>query len=673
LSEPGERTDRGQEPDRRIARARAAISSSFEELIDRGQRGVSQPPAPPAGPPPPDIEARPGKQSAASSPAVSVEDIVATVEQRVSAWADARVQAAERRLELQSEAYAVALEEAEQRARSLGDGTHEWAGGDADEYLAAIEARLTATEATLRSRLDAAFDQSEGLRDRRLDEQADEHRRRTHEELTRVLQGATAELRRHFDSQQAGARRELAAVARTEIAAAVERLDQLHSATVSESRAAAEAIAAGRLADVQDSHAAALERARVEGRAEIERAIGGFAARIDELFAGFRAEQDAAAVEREGAVRQRAEARVDRIGAELSERIERELARTLAAAEADLERAIAEASARARDEARAGGEAAIAREVAKGEARLVAAAERSELVADEKVAAFVDAAEGRLDDRLAAGMLEARVELEQRLDSLSNDLATGLADEAGKHAAAAVERVRRQAVAEISVRVDGLVAAAVQSARRELERGLAGSARLAVDAESQRIAEELRGALAASAAEQMEAIRNEASRSGYRAHFRRAEAAVADQLARSLDLLKQRRVELSAELADGVVIERERIAGELEEQANALRAEAEAASDRRVAESAAAEFERRSTELEGRVEAMAAASDERIATAAAAVEERLLSADRAQEREERVRERTDAAERQAAGRVREAERRLVEVLARIDAAGQRTV
>ena len=43
MSEPGERTDPEREADRRIARARAAISSSFEELIDRGQRGAGQP------------------------------------------------------------------------------------------------------------------------------------------------------------------------------------------------------------------------------------------------------------------------------------------------------------------------------------------------------------------------------------------------------------------------------------------------------------------------------------------------------------------------------------------------------------------------------------------------------------------------------------------------------
>ena len=329
MSEPGERTDPEREADRRIARARAAISSSFEELIDRGQRGVGQPRAPvlSAGRPAADIEAGSGTQPVAAPPAASIEDIVTAVEQRISAWADARVQAAERRLELQSETYAMALEEAEQRARSLGDAQGS-AGGDAGEHLAAIEARLEATEAMLRSRLDAAFDQSEGLRDRRLDEQAEEHRKRTREEITRALQGATAELRRHLDSEQAGARRELVAAARTEIAAAVERLDQLHSATVGESRDAAEAVAASRLGDVQRSLAAAHERARGEGRAEIQRALGGFYARIDELFAGYRAEQDAAASEREDAARQRSEA--VSIGSGRSSRTDRERTRSQA-------------------------------------------------------------------------------------------------------------------------------------------------------------------------------------------------------------------------------------------------------------------------------------------------------------------------------------------------------
>ena len=418
MPEPGERTDPEREAERRIARARAAISSSFEELIDRGHRGAGQPPpAPPADPQPPGIEAGSGVPPAAGGPAASVEDIVIAVERRVSAWVDGRVQAAERRLELQSEAYAMALEEAEQRADSLGGATPGRAGVAADEHLAAIDARLAATEATLRSRLDAAFDQSEGLRDRRLDEQAQEHRKRTHEELTGALQGATAELRRHLDSEGADARRELTAAARAEVAAAVERLDQLHSAAVRESRDAAEAIAVSRLADVQQTLAAAFERARGEGRAEIERALGGFGARIDELFAEFRAEQDAAAAEREETARRRTEARVDRIGAELSERTERVLARKLAAAEAGLERAAAEAVTRARAEARVEAEAAIAREVAKGEARLVAAAERSYLIADERVAASVAAAEGRLSESLAAPQLALRAELEQQLDS----------------------------------------------------------------------------------------------------------------------------------------------------------------------------------------------------------------------------------------------------------------
>ena len=462
MSEPGERTDPEREADRRIARARAAISSSFEELIDRGQRGVGQPrvPAPSAGRPAADIEAGSGAQPVAAPPAASIEDIVTAVEQRVSAWADARVQAAERRLELQSEAYAMALEEAEQRARSLGDAQGS-AGGDADEHLAAIEARLAATEAMLRSRLDAAFDQSEGLRDRRLDEQAEEHRKRTREELTRALQGATAELRRHLDSEQAGARRELMAAARTEVAAAVERLDQLHSAAVRESRDAAEAVAASRLADVQHSLAAELERARGEGRAEIERALGGFYARIDELFAGSAPSRTRPRPSARMTARRRSEARLDRIGAELSERTERELARKLAAAEAGLERAAAEAVTRARDEARAGAEAAIAREVAKGEARLVAAAERSDFIADERVAAFGRCRRRPPEREPGRPAAEARALLEQQLRTLSGELGDRLAGEADQRSGDASRSVRHRVEAEISANVEEAVAEAV--------------------------------------------------------------------------------------------------------------------------------------------------------------------------------------------------------------------
>ena len=327
--------------------------------------------------------------------------------------------------------------------------------------------------------------------------------------------------------------------------------------------------------------------------------------------------------------------------------------------------------ARARDEARAGAEAAIAREVAKGEARLVAAAERSDFIADERVAALVDAAEGRLNESLAARQHEARTLLEQQLRTLSGELGDRLAGEADQRTAT-LEEVRHRVEAEISANVEETVAEAVESSRAELDRGLAWSAGIAVDEESQRVAGELRSALAASAMEQVAAIRKEASRSGYRVHYRRAEAAATEQLARSLEALKQQRLELSAELAAAAAIERERIAGDLEERAKALRTDADAASDRHVAESATAEFEWRSAEFERRVEVLVADGARRFAAAAAEVERRLVSADRAQEREERVRERTDAAERKAAERVREAERRLVEVLARIDATEQRT-
>ena len=216
------------------------------------------------------------------------------------------------------------------------------------------------------------------------------------------------------------------------------------------------------------------------------------------------------------------------------------------------------------------------------------------------------------------------------------------------------------------------MAEAVESSRAELDRGLAWSAGIAVDEESQRVAGELRSALAASAMEQVAAIRKEASRSGYRVHYRRAEAAATEQLARSLEALKQQRLELSASSPGPP---RSNASASLATSRSGRRRSAPmptAASDRHVAESATAEFEWRSAEFERRVEVLVADGARRFAAAAAEVERRLVSADRAQEREERVRERTDAAERKAAERVREAERRLVEVLARIDATEQRT-
>ncbi len=840
MAEPEEHNDQEDEAELRIRRARSAIGKSFEELIARGERGAGS-----SGAPSPDISVVRVEEDEADAPAAgSADDIAASVERRVSAWVDGRVRAAERRLELQSEAFEAALgeeavgarrateqveavrrslaaaadqalsevsaavqagreelsgevrdrvdaalKEAELRVRSLGTamqdefrtsvaeanrkrideevgaavaGLRETAEAErkalhedltarlaearaemaadvqsrldseigealqqiegegrrtlaaaseaagaavagefesrvpqleeridrgADDQRAAIEARFAAAEATLRSRLEARFDEGADEQDRRLREEAAGHRKRINEELAAALQSTATELRRQLDAEREGARREFSAAAREELTAAVERLDELHSAAVRDAREAAEAVAASRLADARTDLAADVERTREENRAAIDRGLGGLGAELRGLFDSLRNEQSTAASETAGEVRRRADARIEQLGTELSERIEREVARKLVAAQADVERANSESADRSRAEARQSAEAAIAREVAKGEARMAAASERLDLIAAEKLDAGIADVEGRLLDRLATRHMEAQSLLEQRLTAVSGELSAGLAREASASAEAAADEARRRALSEIPVGVEKAVAAAVAGVRAELEESSVAAARSALAGETKVAGDELRQTMAVATAEQVQAIREETSKRSYRDHNRRAEAAATAQLARSLDALKAQRVALGDELAAVSRDEQSRREREidsslaiarrtLEERMTALRAETERAIEQRAAEAVAAEFDRRSGELERRIETVVAREEERasarIAGTAATASERLAAVDEAQQREERIRERTAAAERDAAERVREAEKRLVDVLGRIDRAEQRT-
>lgn len=859
MADRGEKTDQGEEAERRIARARSAIGKSFEELIARGEDGSPTPEPVGTGTTlPPDIEVfageRKGIPAADVPPGASADDIAASVERRVSAWVDGRVRAAERRLELQSEAFEAALgeeavgarrateqveavrrslaaaadqaltevsaavsdareqlsgevrervdsalKEAELRVRSLGtamqdefrssvleanrmrideavgdataalhqaaeieredlrrelgvqiaearsemaadvdlrvqqelgaalgrvDGEGKRAVAEAttaaaakaaaeveermpaleeridrgaEDQRAAIEARFGAAEAALRSRIGAAVDEAAGEQDRRLRDEAAAHRKRINEELAAALASTADELRRQLESEREGARREFGAAARTEIAAAVERLDDLHSAAVRDARDAAEAIAASRLADARDGLTGDLQRVHDEARADIERSLGGVDARIFGLFDGLRDEQAADAAAREDEARRRAEVRAAELGEQLGARVERDVSRRFAEAEATLEAANADAAERIRSDARQGAESAIAREVAKGEARLSAATERLDSLAIEKVDAGIEAAEQRLVDRLAARQLEAQSLLDRRFRSLSDELSAGLADESRRAAGEAAEQARAEAASGLAADADAAVASAVEAARGELDRAAAEAARTALADESKRVGEELQQAMAASADEQMRAIREENSRASYRDHNRRAEAAATAQLARSIDALKAQRAELAASLETAAGVSQERRSAMLDAQATAsqsaierglagamagldahaeeLRKRTEADVERSAAETVAAEFERRTTALEQRVGSQMAAGEERaaarLAAAVADAERRLAAVEDAQAREERVRERTASAEREAAERVREAEQRLVDVLAKVSAAEQR--
>ncbi|HET6831312.1 MAG TPA: hypothetical protein VFH44_08195, partial [Solirubrobacterales bacterium] len=251
--------ERSQEAGRRIARARSAISSSFDELIARGERGAGSAGA--AGP----------------------------------------------------------------------------AGDRAERSLEAmIDARVAAAEATLRSRLDAALDERESRHELRAGTEATALRKRLDGEIAAALRGATAELRRELASDRAGSRRELEAATRAETAAAAGRIDELRTVAVRDAARVAEAVAGNRLEAVSETLTGELRRARDEMRAEVQRVAGAIEGRAGELHARIRDEQERAGAEREGEVRRRAEARLDELGAELGARVDRELARGLAAARTEL-------------------------------------------------------------------------------------------------------------------------------------------------------------------------------------------------------------------------------------------------------------------------------------------------------------------------------------------------
>ena len=563
--------DRGDRDERegveqRIARARSAIGSSFEELIARGQRGQRGEPTggAPAPPPPPPAEGPADDQT--------------------------------------------------------------WPG-----VQAAIDARLAAAEAALRSRLERALDESEVTRERRLSAEATEHRKRLDDELAAALRGARTELGRELAGQRDAVRRDLSMAAQAEIAVATTRIEELHSAAIRDAVQVAETVAASRLAAVRESLGAELRRPGEEARSEIERGIGVLERRMAELVSAIRHEQSAIDAERDGEARRRAEARVGELGAELRGRIDRELERSLALARAELAETAAAVGERSRIEVREGAEAAIAREVAKAEASLAAAAKAT---VETSAAAALDGAE----ERLTAGAEDA-------------------------------------------------LAQAIVVARAKLEEDVGETARAAVADQAERTSAELQRGLTACAGEQMQAIREQTGRHSYRDHSRRAETAAAEQLARSLDALKEQRNELTGELARAGEAERQRHRAELEDAATAIRADLEARVERlesgldaaaaaRAEEAVGAAVRRRDEAFEGRIGELIAAAEERVAARLAAAvssaERRLAAVADAQAREERVRERTAAAERAATERVREAEQRLIEVLARIDGAEQRS-
>lgn len=323
-------------------------------------------------------------------------------------------------------------------ARAVGGRPPE-AGVDrgSGAQAALVDARLAVVEAALRSRIDAALDESRRICEERVRGEVEAHRRRLDEGHAVALHGAATELRRELEAERAHLRREIDAASRAGTAAAAERIEALRAAALRDAARTAEEVAADRLGTVRESLATELRRDLEVVRAEV--GAGAVENRVVGLLAGLRDEQAAATAEREDELRRRVEAHLDRLAAELGARVDREIDRGLAAARAAVAETGAAALASVREDARSGIQATVAREAAKGEVRLAETGAAIEKALDERVAAALEAAE----QRVAASVGETA---EREVAAARAELGRAASEAAGAAAAAVDARVEGFAV-----------------------------------------------------------------------------------------------------------------------------------------------------------------------------------------------------------------------------------
>ena len=437
-------------------------------------------------------------------------------------------------------------------------------------------------------------------------------RKRINEELAAALQSTAAELRRQLEAEREGARREFSDAARAEIdgRGRASRPAPLRSGSRCARGGGVRRRRAAR--DVRLELAGEVDRVREDNRAEIERGLGELDAGVRGLFDALRDEHSVAASETAGEVRRRADARIEQLGVELSERVEREIARKVAEAQSELERAGAASADRIRAEARQGAESAIDREVAKGEARLTAATEQLDLVAGERVDAGIAAVERGSSTGSRPGTSRR-----SRFSS-SDSLRCPASSPPGSP-------TRRAPVPRPppTRRGDGRSRRSPSGSRR---RSPPRSRRLAPSSKSlcrrgpgrsRRRDEGRRRGVAADDGRRDRRTdagdsRGDLERS-YRDHSRRAEAAATAQLARSLDALKAQRVALGDELVAASREEQARRSGDRlvasprprrtsKSGWRALRVETEQAIEQRAAEAVAPSSSAAPAELERRIE-----------------------------------------------------------------------
>lgn len=464
----------GDDAEQRIARARATIGKSFEELISRTERQAAElgspAPAPPAMPltepipaPPPDLDEHPDSLVLAA-----VEERIerrlaaesAAIEERVGEWVNARVQAAERRLELQSGALEASLGQGADRARAA---VEEIERGQADLAASAAQAIADVSTAAEAARMDLGTavgeraTESLGDVEGRIETAEAAAIARMEEALAGVgLQSASEELRAEVHAQQAAALSELEADLAAKLATARAELEAAFAQAVetrqSDSIERVEAILIRQ--SEQGSERVGEASRRIEERVgEGERRAEQATAALEERAAAINAglEERAALLSAElGAVAGSASQAVVRVGDEIATR-----AADQAAAEA----------ARVTDERLASGMRRLDQDSAELRSRLEA-----------EIGAATKAAEGRLEamrgelDRLArAGVDQVLAESVAGHRERAEAELRGLVDELAERLRERGNAVLTSDATEWRGRSHAELADAVAKARAEIE------------------------------------------------------------------------------------------------------------------------------------------------------------------------------------------------------------
>ena len=592
------------EAEERIARARATIGKSFEELIARTEHHAAElgtVPLPAIEEPREEPRARGWDAPVGTSPGLStaptggeverrIAEATAGIEARIGEWVNGRVQAAERRLELQSQALEA----------SIGEGAV-----GAQRAIEQIEqAKLELTEAKDRARAEvtAAVEEGRGRMRSAADEQAAGSLGAAEARIAELeaLMSERLEERVTAAVAEAGVATTLQGEVREGLRAAKAELEASFAAAIAE-----------RQADSIERVEAILLREAAKGDARATDATR----RIDASLAAAEGRAAEMISELEERVSATVAASEDRSAATINELDERAaqlragLEEALRASQGELERSREDEAAAAR----ASLEETIAGALREAEARLERM--RIEMVgASDRVAASADAAEVRIDQRLASMSTELQEDLLRQVDATLGDRVAELEPRLEERLSAHVDR-EAEAAGE---RADATLTATAAREREQLD------VLVATESERARIA--------------IERERN--------TNVGRATAELASALASSRADLEQVAATLRQEIETTVS----------QQASETTRAELETRSG---------EIEER---LSGLVQKVAADAEQRLLEAATIVEDRLTAVDRAQEREEIVRRRTASAESAAERRVQEAEQRLMEVLARLEPA-----